>query len=232
MPVRIFDNAPVNIEIGQKHPATLSERRRNAPTPTPKEKRRQQPHRGQRSGKEQRQPLTRARALIPGAVENSIKQYHIQPPPAEQKRAPKTPAGHPKQENTSAERRPPAGSTDRKKRAAARGGKRSHPAAHVPGRTADRRRPAAAAIPGPHAVTIQQTAAGADRGRPKLAKFPHKKRNARELARKNAFVCIIYSNTNESTHRQHAFLAKSLQKCRKRYRWAAGPEKCRQPMGP
>ena len=111
----------------------------------PREKRRQQPRRGQRSGKEQRQPLTRARALIPGAVENSIKQYHIQPPPAEQKRAPKTPAGHPKQENTRAERRPPAGGTDRKKRAAARGGRESRPAAYVPGRTADRRRPAAAA---------------------------------------------------------------------------------------
>lgn len=145
MPVRIFDNAPVNIEIGKKRPATLSERRRNVPTPAPREKRRQQPHRGQRNGKEQRQPLTRARALIPGAVENSIKQYHIQPPPAEQKRAPKNPAGHPKQENTRAERRPPAGSTDRKKRAAERGGKESRPAAYVPGRTADSRRPPAAA---------------------------------------------------------------------------------------
>lgn len=145
MPVRIFDFAPGNIENGQKRPATLSERRRNAPTPTPKEKRRQQPHRGQRSGKEQRQPLTRARAFIPGAVENSIKQYHIQPPPAEQRRAPKNPAEHPKQENTRAERRPPAGDNDRKKRAAARGGKESHPAAYVPGRTADRRRPAEAA---------------------------------------------------------------------------------------
>lgn len=145
MPVRIFDNAPVNIEIGQKRPDTLSERRKNALTPTPREKRRQQPRRGQRNGKEQRQPLTRARALIPGAIENSIKQYHIQPPPAEQKRAPKNPAGHPKQENTKAERRPPAGDNDRKKRAAARGGKESLPAAYVPGRTADRRRPTAAA---------------------------------------------------------------------------------------
>lgn len=145
MPVRIFDNAPVNIEIGQKRPDTLSERRKNALTPTPREKRRQQPRRGQRNGKEQRQPLTRARALIPGAVENSIKQYHIQPPPAEQKRAPKTPAGHPKKENNGEGRRPPAASTDRKKRAAARGGKKSRPAAYVPGRAADRRRPAAAA---------------------------------------------------------------------------------------
>nr|DAG00104.1 MAG TPA: hypothetical protein [Siphoviridae sp. ctBeL15] len=89
----------------------------------------------QRAKKRKRLPPapTRARALIPGAVENSIKQYHIQPPPAEQKPAPKTPAGHPKQENTGAERRPPAGSTDRKKRAAARGGKESRPAAYVPG---------------------------------------------------------------------------------------------------
>ena len=110
------------------------------------------------------------RAFIPGAVEYSIKQYHIQPPPAEQKRAPKTPARHPKQENTSAERRPPAGSTDRKKRAAARGGKESRPAAYVPGRTAGRRRPAAAAVPGLHALTIRQTAADADRGQPKSAK--------------------------------------------------------------
>nr|DAZ54150.1 MAG TPA: hypothetical protein [Caudoviricetes sp.] len=71
MPVRIFDNAAGNIENGQKRPATLSKRRRNAPTPDPRLKRRQRPRRGQRSGKEQRQPLTRARALIAGAVENT-----------------------------------------------------------------------------------------------------------------------------------------------------------------
>lgn len=170
MPVRIFDNATGNIEIEQKRPATLSERRRNAPTPTPKEKRRQQPRRGQRSGKEQRQPLTRAHAFIPGAVENSIKQYHIQPPPAGQNQGQNLRAEQPKRGRSRTERRPPAGDNDREKRAAARGGKESRPAAYVPGLTADRRQPAAAATPGLHAVTIRQTAAGADRGQPKPAK--------------------------------------------------------------
>ena len=63
MPVRIFDIAPVNIDIEQKRPATLSRRRGNAPTPTPGEKRRQRSHRWQRSRKEQRQPL-RVRARL------------------------------------------------------------------------------------------------------------------------------------------------------------------------
>ena len=156
-----------------------------------------------------------ARAFIPGAVEYSINQYHIQPPPAEQKRAPKTPAGHPKQENTRAERRPPAGDNDRKKRAAARGGQESRPAAYVPGLTADRRQPAAAAIPGLHAVTIRQTAAGADRGQPKPAKTKNftksegkSGRNERELAKIGTFVYILEQYVKESPPAAGVFLAK------------------------
>lgn len=186
------------------------------PTPTPREKRRQQPRRGQRSGKEQRQPLTRARALIPGAVENSIKQYHIQPPPAEQKRAPKTPAGHPKQENTRAERRPPAGDNDREKRAAARGGKESRPAAYVPGRTAGRRRPAAAEISRAHAVTIRQAAAKPGRGYPgpgasriKRTQNAMSVKNAREIASENVLRFDNWHLTKRNRAEMTAKLARN-----------------------
>lgn len=93
------------------------------------------------------------------------------------------------------------------------GGERSRPAAYVPGRTANRRRPAAAAIPGPHAVTIQQTAADADRGRPKPAEIVKSEaesgRNALELAKTETFVYILVQYGKESTPAAGAFPAKS-----------------------
>lgn len=52
----------------------------------------------------------------------------------------------------------------------------------------------------PHAVTIQQTAADADRGRPKPAEIvksaDESGRNARELARKSVSVRITYNNAH------------------------------------
>ncbi len=92
------------------------------------------------------------------------------------------------------------GSTDRKKRAAARGGKRSRPAAYVPGRTADSRRPpAAAGAPAPRADHLedgsrhQQEPPEEAGNRPKIAKLQE---NLQEKAFPCALLTIIPTETD------------------------------------
>lgn len=69
-------------EIRQTHRNATGSRRRavkrqgSAGTQTPKEKRRQQPLKWERDGRDQRQPLTRARAFIPRPVVFSTIQDH------------------------------------------------------------------------------------------------------------------------------------------------------------
>lgn len=69
-------------EIPQKHRNATGSRRRavkrrgSTGTPTPKEKRQQQPLKWQRDGRDQRQALTRARAFIPRPVVFSITKDH------------------------------------------------------------------------------------------------------------------------------------------------------------
>lgn len=88
--------------------------------------------------------------------------------------------------------------------------------AYVPGRTAGRRRQATAAIPSLHAVTIRQTAAGADRGQPKTAKTKNFTKsggksfaNDRKLAKIATFLYILGQYGKESPPAAGTFLAKS-----------------------
>nr|DAR58299.1 MAG TPA: hypothetical protein [Caudoviricetes sp.] len=77
---RLHDMPP---EIRQKHRNATGSRRRavklagSTGTPTPKGKRRQQPLKWERDGRDQRQTLTRARAFLPRAVVFSTIQDHL-----------------------------------------------------------------------------------------------------------------------------------------------------------